>query len=625
MVDSFLDEIDTIDKPSNKILRFFHDTLYDIVSGDNSNQQIVRFQRICGVQLDGKTTNKTLNIFFRTASACGEEIFSLMPVMIWFAYPLSHSFLTNFVFLLLVGQIVKDVFKLPRPSSNGTGIFKLGDQHFETEYGRLYLGVHSVVDVLAGLILGASLTVMLHYFGDNYVDYFIYYRVEGILVIAAATLTFLLFYPRPRPWRAGFGTSAQILGSWIGGAVSMWYLQHVQPDLLLIMQNNSFIEEYSQQSSASAKSNIVFEYHWNFSRKSLYILFVSLVLVAISKFLVKYVALKIFSFLAEKVVFFRPHPLEKTDSLGNEVPVSKAYSVEVPVDKLRLPWLDGRSPLPLIVDVSRLEKGTRDGQLEGKRDGLSDGFDEGYCEGAIDGFVVGLNVGKRDGLVGRKVGFLTGADKKKTDPHFFTKLGVIHNPKYLYIGCSDSRLPVHQILGLNEGDVFVHRNVGNLVPSNDLNALSVVEYAISNVGVTDIIVTGHYDCGAVRAATSRQDLGLLEHWLRQIRDVHRLHKEYLDLIEDEEKKHSSLVELNVVEQCLNLYKTGAVQRAQIEVRKNLLEKQALSPVSGFNIDHEVYPRIHGLVFDPANGQLKKLKVDFSRRIGSLEHIYKLYD
>eukprot|EP01035_Chromulina_nebulosa_P023204 gene23204-30078_t len=216
-------------------------------------------------------------------------------------------------------------------------------------------------------------------------------------------------------------------------------------------------------------------------------------------------------------------------------------------------------------------------------------------------------------------------DKKKTDPHFFTKLGVIHNPKYLYIGCSDSRLPVHQILGLNEGDVFVHRNVGNLVPSNDLNALSVVEYAISNVGVTDIIVTGHYDCGAVRAATSRQDLGLLEHWLRQIRDVHRLHKEYLDLIEDEEKKHSSLVELNVVEQCLNLYKTGAVQRAQIEVRKNLLEKQALSPVSGFNIDHEVYPRIHGLVFDPANGQLKKLKVDFSRRIGSLEHIYKLYD
>jgi hypothetical protein len=372
MVDSVPDDID---KPTNRILRFFHDTLYDIVSGDDSNQQIVHFQRICGVQLDGKTTNKTLNIFFRAASACGEEIFSLMPVMIWFAYPLSHSFLTNFVFLLLVGQIVKDVFKLPRPSSNGTGILKLGDQHFETEYGfpsthtmtgflplsvvlyflrhgtvigydvwvvcslyiisialsRLYLGVHSVVDVSAGLILGASLTVMLHCFGDNYVDYFIFYRVEGILVIAAATLTFLLFYPRPRPWRAGFGTSAQILGSWIGGAVSMWYLQHIQPDLLLIMQNNSFIEEVPQQSSAPANNNVVFEYHWNFSRKSLYILFVSLILVAVSKFLVKYMALKFFSFLAEKVAFFRPHPLEKTDSLGNEVPVSKAYSVEVPV------------------------------------------------------------------------------------------------------------------------------------------------------------------------------------------------------------------------------------------------------------------------------------------------------
>jgi hypothetical protein len=111
----------------------------------------------------------------------------------------------------------------------------------------------------------------------------------------------------------------------------MWYLQHIQPDLLLIMQNNSFIEEVPQQSSAPANNNVVFEYHWNFSRKSLYILFVSLILVAVSKFLVKYMALKFFSFLAEKVAFFRPHPLEKTDSLGNEVPVSKAYSVEVPV------------------------------------------------------------------------------------------------------------------------------------------------------------------------------------------------------------------------------------------------------------------------------------------------------
>ena len=364
------------DKPTNRLLRFFHDKLYVIVTGENSNQQIVHFQRLCGVQFGGTTTNKTLNIFFRTASACGEEIFSLMPVMIWFAYPLSHSFLTNFVFLLLVGQIVKDVFKLPRPSSSGTGIFKLGDQHFETEYGfpsthtmtgflplsvvlyflrhgavigygvwvvclfylisialsRLYLGVHSVVDVLAGLTLGTGLTVALHFFGDNYVDYLIFYRVEGILIIVAATLTFLLYYPRPRPWRAGFGTSAQILGSWIGGAVSMWYLQHVQPDLLRIMQNNSFIEEIHQLSSpTSASSNIIFEYHWNFSKKSLYILLVSLVWVGISKFLVKYVALKFFSFLAERIAFFRPHPLEKTDSLGNVVPISKAYFVEVPV------------------------------------------------------------------------------------------------------------------------------------------------------------------------------------------------------------------------------------------------------------------------------------------------------
>jgi hypothetical protein len=359
----------------NRALRIVHDALYTIVTGAHSNQQIVHFQQFCGVQPDGTTKNKMLKVFFRTASACGEEIFSLMPLMIWFAYPLSPSFVTNFVFLLLGGQIVKDVFKLPRPSADGTGILKLGDQHFETEYGfpsthtmtgflpfsvvlcllrhgttigngvwvacliyilsialsRLYLGVHSVVDISAGLILGASLTVALHFFGDDYIDHMIYYRFEGISIFIAATSVFLLFYPRPRPWRAGFGTSAQILGSWIGGAASMWYLQHVQPELLLIMQHNSFIKEVQHPFLPSANSSKLFEYQWNFSRKSLSILLVSLGWVGISKFLIKFLAVKFFSFLAERVVYFRPHPLEKIDSLGNVVPISKAYFVEVPV------------------------------------------------------------------------------------------------------------------------------------------------------------------------------------------------------------------------------------------------------------------------------------------------------
>ncbi|RYH27256.1 hypothetical protein EON65_13705, partial [archaeon] len=94
------------------------------------------------------------------------------------------------------------------------------------------------------------------------------------------------------------------------------------------------------------------------------------------------------------------------------------------------------------------------------------------------------------------------------------------------------------------------------VPGNDLNALSVLEYAVGHLGVTDIIVTGHYECGAVRAATTRQDLGTLENWLRLIRDVYRLNRDYLDLIQDENQKHRTLVELNVIEQCLNIYKTG---------------------------------------------------------------------
>lgn len=199
------------------------------------------------------------------------------------------------------------------------------------------------------------------------------------------------------------------------------------------------------------------------------------------------------------------------------------------------------------------------------------------------------------------------AEITRNDPTFFKRLAVKQEPKYLYFGCSDSRVPSNHILGLGPGEVFVHRNIGNQIPGNDLNSLSVLEYAVKHLGVTDIIVTGHYDCGAVRAATSKQDLGMLENWLRLIRDVYRLHKDHLDHISDPEERHRRLVELNVVEQCLNLYKTGVVQRRQIETRP-----------SG-----EMVPRIHGTVFDQSTGLLRHLKVDFEKRIGNLNHIYSL--
>jgi carbonic anhydrase len=185
-------------------------------------------------------------------------------------------------------------------------------------------------------------------------------------------------------------------------------------------------------------------------------------------------------------------------------------------------------------------------------------------------------------------------------------------PKFLYFGCSDSRVPANSILGLGPGEVFVHRNIANMVPTNDLNALSVLEYAVAHLGVKDIIVAGHYDCGGVRAATKRQDLGLLEHWLRLIRDVYRLHKDHLDHIANLEERHHRLVELNVIEQCLNLYKTGVVQRKRLET----------AAATG---GAEIYPRIHAMVFNPGEGILKKLDVNFEQRVGSLEHIYSIYD
>lgn len=208
------------------------------------------------------------------------------------------------------------------------------------------------------------------------------------------------------------------------------------------------------------------------------------------------------------------------------------------------------------------------------------------------------------------------------DPQFFNKISNTQKPKYLYIGCSDSRVPDSDILGLGPGDLFVSRNIGNIFSGSDLNSLSVLEYAVDHLGVTDIIVTGHYDCGAVRAASKRQDLGTLEHWLRHIRDVYRLHKDILDLIENDEERHRTLVELNIIEQCINIYKNGIFQRKRIESTKEYISKGIHDD---YILENNVYPRIHGLVFDPSDGILRKLKIEFKKRVGSLDHIYGLYN
>jgi carbonic anhydrase len=199
------------------------------------------------------------------------------------------------------------------------------------------------------------------------------------------------------------------------------------------------------------------------------------------------------------------------------------------------------------------------------------------------------------------------------DPTFFAELAKGQSPDYLYIGCSDSRVAISDLMGIEMGELFVHRNIANMVLSCDLNLLSVLTYAVEHLKIKHILVTGHYDCGGVRAAVQKHDKGqVLDAWLQNIRDVYRLHKKELDHIPDDEARHRRLVELNVSEQCLNLYKTSVVQRRRLETYNDEREPQTV-------------PRIHGLVFDPATGILSKIPIDFRREISELKDTYDLFD
>ncbi|KAL2024976.1 hypothetical protein VTK56DRAFT_3675 [Thermocarpiscus australiensis] len=194
------------------------------------------------------------------------------------------------------------------------------------------------------------------------------------------------------------------------------------------------------------------------------------------------------------------------------------------------------------------------------------------------------------------------ADKKAKDPDFFVKLSEGQSPEYLWIGCSDSRIPAEQITGLEPGDAFVHRNIANLVCNTDLNAMSVITYAVEHLKVKHIVVCGHYGCGGVKAAMTPKDLGILNPWLRNIRDVYRLHEKELDAIANEEERYNRLVELNVVEQCRNVIKTACVQQSYARNR---------------------FPIVHGWVFGFHDGLLKDLKIDFEAVLRDIQKIYNL--
>ncbi len=193
--------------------------------------------------------------------------------------------------------------------------------------------------------------------------------------------------------------------------------------------------------------------------------------------------------------------------------------------------------------------------------------------------------------------------KLAEDPGFFEKLAKEQNPEFLYIGCSDSRVHANEIMGLEPGDVFVHRNIANLIVNTDLNVQSVINFAVEHLEVKHIIVCGHYGCGGVKAAMIPKDLGLLNPWLRNIRDVYRLHQVELDAIAETPERYDRLVELNVIEQCINAVKIANIQKRYYQ---------------------EGFPTVHGWVYDLRNGFLKDLNLDMDAEIEKIRRIYDLH-
>ncbi len=191
--------------------------------------------------------------------------------------------------------------------------------------------------------------------------------------------------------------------------------------------------------------------------------------------------------------------------------------------------------------------------------------------------------------------------KNEQDPDFFKKLTYGQKPPILWIGCSDSRVPANEITGTEPGEIFVHRNIANMVVHTDMNMLSVLDYAVNILEVSHVIVCGHYGCGGVLAALDNKQVGIIDNWLRHIKDVYRLHKTEIDAIQDPELKSRRMVEINVQEQVFDLSKTSIVQNA-------------------WGANRELH--LHGIVYDVANGVLKDLQLNISNN-QHLDNVYQL--
>lgn len=186
------------------------------------------------------------------------------------------------------------------------------------------------------------------------------------------------------------------------------------------------------------------------------------------------------------------------------------------------------------------------------------------------------------------------------DPEYFSKLAGGQKPPLLWIGCADSRVPANEIIGAAPGEVFVHRNIANMVVHTDMNMLSVLDYAVNVLKVQHVIVCGHYGCGGVRAAMSNQQFGLIDNWIRHIKDVYRFHQEELEAIKDPVAKENRFIELNVIEQVYDLSKTSIIQNSW---------------------NRSKLPYIHGWVYDIRNGIIEDLKVSVNEN-SDLPKVYQ---
>jgi carbonic anhydrase len=188
-------------------------------------------------------------------------------------------------------------------------------------------------------------------------------------------------------------------------------------------------------------------------------------------------------------------------------------------------------------------------------------------------------------------------EQERTDPEFFKRLAAQQTPKFLWIGCADSRVPADKITGTEPGEMFVHRNIANLVVNTDINMLSVLQYAVEVLEVEHVIVCGHYGCGGVKAAMHNHHYGIINHWLKEIKDTYRHQRDVVDVLPTEEERVNKMVELNVVEQVFNLAKTSIIQKAWKQEQR---------------------PQLHGWVYGLTDGIIKPVcEMDYNSKIDPL--------